>query len=107
MDGDDAGINAVVRLCSSNVLSKVPELNRNELYVATLPVDDYVKDPADFVDFAGCGEKAQQRFQEKSLTRLYCGMSGIYHEFFQSIKWMPKMELREVLLMFVMKYLPS
>lgn len=54
MDGDDAGINAVVRLCSSNVLSKVPELNRNELYVATLPVDDYVKDPADFVYFAGC-----------------------------------------------------
>ena len=69
MDGDDAGINAVVRLCSSNVLSKVPELNRNELYVATLPVDDYVKDPADFVDFAGCGEKAQQRFQEKILDK--------------------------------------
>ena len=69
MDGDDAGINAVERLCSSNVLSKVPDLNRNELYVATLPADDNVKDPADFVDFAGGGEKAQQRFQQEILDK--------------------------------------
>ena len=66
MDGDDAGINAVVRLCSSNVLSKVPELNRNELYVATLPVDDYVKDPADFVDFAGCVRKGTTAISRKN-----------------------------------------
>ena len=69
MDGDDAGINAVERLCSSNVLSKVPDLNRNELYVATLPADDNVKDPADFVDFAGGGEKAQKRFQQEILDK--------------------------------------
>ena len=65
MDGDDAGINAVERLCSSNILSKVPELNRNELYVATLPDDINVKDPSDFVEYAG--DNAQQRFQEEIL----------------------------------------
>jgi len=65
MDGDDAGVNAVERLCSSNILSKVPELNRNELYVASLPDDINVKDPSDFVEYAG--DNAQQRFQEEIL----------------------------------------
>jgi DNA primase catalytic core len=66
MDGDDAGTNAVERLCSGgNVLSKVPELNRNELYVATLPSDVGVKDPSDYVDFAGGGSNAGERFKEE------------------------------------------
>eukprot|EP00578_Thalassiosira_sp_NH16_P001150 CAMPEP_0181140806 /NCGR_PEP_ID=MMETSP1071-20121207/35495_1 /TAXON_ID=35127 /ORGANISM="Thalassiosira sp., Strain NH16" /LENGTH=1447 /DNA_ID=CAMNT_0023227771 /DNA_START=205 /DNA_END=4549 /DNA_ORIENTATION=+ len=66
MDGDDAGRSAVERLCRSNILPKVPDLNRNELYVATLP--DGVKDPSDFVDFAGGGDKAGCRFQEEILN---------------------------------------
>ena len=66
MDGDDAGVNAVERLCSSNILSKIPKLNRNELYVATLPDDINVKDPSDFVEYAG--DNAQQRFQEEILN---------------------------------------
>ena len=65
MDGDDAGVNAVERLCSSNILSKVPELNRNELYVATLSDGINVKDPSDFVEYAG--DNAKQRFQEEIL----------------------------------------
>ena len=66
MDSDAAGINSVERLCSSNILSKVPELNRNELYVASLIGGD-VKDPSDFIDFAGGGDAAKTRFQEEIL----------------------------------------
>ena len=66
MDGDDAGRNAVERLCGSNIIWKVPELNRNELYVATLPGGD-IKDPADFVHFAGGGDNARDLFQKEIL----------------------------------------
>lgn len=66
LDGDDAGKNAVERLCSSNILSNVPELSKNELYVATLSGGE-VKDPSDFVNMAGGGEKARTRFQEEIL----------------------------------------
>lgn len=69
MDGDDAGRNAVERLCGGNVLSRVTELNADELYVATLPDEDGVKDPSDFVEYAGRGEKARARFQEEVLDR--------------------------------------
>jgi len=70
MDRDDAGRNAVERLCGSNILWKVPELNRNELYVATLPGGDVnIKDPADFVNFGGGGDKARERFQEEVLDQ--------------------------------------
>jgi len=73
MDNDDAGRNAVERLCSSNILSKVPELSKNELYVASLTsVDggdsDNVKDPSDFVNFVGGGIQAGIRFQEEVLN---------------------------------------
>jgi DNA primase len=66
MDGDDAGKNAVERLCSSNILSNVPELSKNELFVATLSGGE-VKDPSDFVTLAGGGNKARMRFQEEIL----------------------------------------
>jgi DNA primase len=66
LDGDDAGKNAVERLCSSNILSNVPELSKNELYVATLSGGE-VKDPSDFVNMAGGGEKARMRFLEEIL----------------------------------------
>ncbi|KAL3815454.1 hypothetical protein ACHAXA_008504 [Cyclostephanos tholiformis] len=66
LDGDDAGKNAVERLFSSNILSNVPELSKNELYVATL-FGDGVKDPSDFVNMAGGGDKARMRFQEEIL----------------------------------------
>jgi len=70
MDCDDAGRNAVERLCSSNILWKVPELNRNELYVATLPGGDLnIKDPADFVISAGGGDNARARFQKEILDK--------------------------------------
>ena len=83
MDSDDAGQNAVERLCSSNILSKVPNLNRNELYVATFPSlsDDVlkvaegvavanqlahrVKDPSDYV--AQCSDDACTRFYDEVL----------------------------------------
>ncbi len=68
MDGDDAGMNAVERLCGSNIFWKVPELNRNELYVATLPGGS-IKDPADFVDSVAGGEKASERFQKEILDK--------------------------------------
>ena len=76
MDGDDAGQNAVERLCSNNraLLQKVPEMDVNELYVATLPGSDEakkqnVKDPFDFVSFAGGGDKARVCFQEEILDK--------------------------------------
>ena len=53
------------RLCSSNILSKASELNQNEIYVATLPID--VKDPSDFVDYAGGGSDAMARFEVEVL----------------------------------------
>jgi len=68
MDGDDAGRNAVERICSSNILSKVPELNKNELYVATIPGGD-VKDPSDFVDVAGGGDQAREQFESEILDK--------------------------------------
>ena len=67
MDGDDAGRNAIERLCGSNILWKVPELNRNELYIATLPGG--IKDPADFVDSVAGDEKANERFQKEILDK--------------------------------------
>lgn len=68
MDGDEAGRNAVARLASSSsVLSKSSEINLNELYVATLPDD--IKDPSDFVDYAGGGNKAKIRFEEDVLDK--------------------------------------
>ena len=76
MDGDDAGQSAVERLCGNNrsLLQKVPEMNLNELYVATLPGSDgaekqNVKDPSDFVCFAGGGDKARICFQEEILDK--------------------------------------
>ncbi|KAL3781373.1 hypothetical protein ACHAW5_003929 [Stephanodiscus triporus] len=66
LDGDDAGKNAVERLCSSNILSNVPELSKNELFVATLSGGE-VKDPSDFVTLAGGGNKARMRFEEEIL----------------------------------------
>ena len=65
MDGDDAGKNAVERLCRSGILSKAPELSRVEISVATLPFD--VKDPSDFIDYVGGGDKARERFQAEVL----------------------------------------
>jgi hypothetical protein len=59
-------MNAIERLCSSNILSKVPELSKSELYVATLSGGE-VKDPSDFVNLAGGGDKARMRFQEEIL----------------------------------------
>eukprot|EP00984_Skeletonema_dohrnii_P035320 scaffold34962_cov216-Skeletonema_dohrnii-CCMP3373.AAC.1 len=68
MDGDEAGQNAVARLASSSsVLSKSSEINLNELYVATLP--DEIKDPSDFMDYAGGGNKAKIRFEEDVLDQ--------------------------------------
>ena len=68
MDGDEAGRNAVARLSSSgSILSKTSGLNFNELHVATLPHD--IKDPSDFVDYAGGGEKAKKRFEEEVLDK--------------------------------------
>lgn len=68
MDGDEAGKNAVARLSSvTSVLSKSSEVNFNELYVATLP--DEIKDPSDFVDYAGGGITAKRRFEEEVLGK--------------------------------------
>ena len=47
MDNDDAGRNAIERICSSNLIIKTPELSGIEILVATLP--EGVKDPSDFV----------------------------------------------------------
>lgn len=67
MDSDDAGKAAVERLCSNlnSNLSKLPDLNGHELYVATLPPE--TKDPSDYVAFAGGGSKAGDRFQREVL----------------------------------------
>lgn len=68
MDGDEAGQNAVARLSSSSsVLSKSLEINLNEIFVATLP--DEIKDPSDFVDYAGGGNEAKMRFEEDVLNK--------------------------------------
>ena len=67
MDGDVAGQTAVERLCGNlnSMLPKVPNLNRNELYVATLPPE--AKDPSDYVDLARGGPEAGRRFAEEVL----------------------------------------
>lgn len=52
---------------SSSALSKLSEINLNELYVATLP--DGIKDPSDFVDYAGGGNKAKISFEEDVLDK--------------------------------------
>jgi len=63
MDSDDAGKNAVERLCTNSILATTSELNRNEIYVASLPSD--TKDPSDFVDFAGGGIRAKEQFEKE------------------------------------------
>ncbi len=63
MDSDKAGKNAVERLCTNSILVKALELNRNEIYVASLPNE--TKDPSDFVDFAGGGSRAKERFEKE------------------------------------------
>ena len=68
MDGDEAGQNAVARLSgSSSALLKTLEVNLNEIFVATLP--DKIKDPSDFVDYAGGGNEAKVRFEEDVLDK--------------------------------------
>ena len=69
MDGNNADQTAAERLCSSlnSNLSKIPDLNQNELYVATLPSE--TKDPSDYVDFAGGDTKARAQFQREILAK--------------------------------------
>ena len=70
MDGNNAGQSAVEYLCSSlnSNLSKIPDLNQNELYVATLLSE--TKDPSDYVDFARGNTKARGQFQREILAKL-------------------------------------
>ncbi len=59
----------MARLCASlnSKLSEVPNLNQNELYVAMLP--DGMKDPFDFVHFAGGRTKARDWFWQEILRK--------------------------------------
>ncbi|KAL7550395.1 hypothetical protein ACHAWF_013636, partial [Thalassiosira exigua] len=81
MDADDAGTNAVERLCASNILPRIPQLNQNELYVATLSSSPSIglagnhegvglaKDPSDYIDIAGGGAKAGEKFRTDVLDK--------------------------------------
>ena len=51
LDNDGAGIDAVERLCSGNILHKVSEKYSIQFLVAKLP--DGIKDPADFIEAYG------------------------------------------------------
>lgn len=57
MDNDNAGRNAVERICSSNMIIKTPELSGTEILVATLP--EGIKDPSDFVASKESDAKSQ------------------------------------------------
>lgn len=63
MDNDDAGRNAVQRICSSNMITKTSELSGTDILVATLP--NGIKDPSDFV--ASKESDAKSRFENEVL----------------------------------------
>uniref|UniRef100_A0A6U0TGC4 Toprim domain-containing protein n=1 Tax=Eucampia antarctica TaxID=49252 RepID=A0A6U0TGC4_9STRA len=51
LDNDEAGTNAIERICSGNLLSKVSEKSSAQFLVATLPHG--IKDPAEFIESNG------------------------------------------------------
>lgn len=65
MDNDDAGRNAVERLCSSNTIIKTPEISGTDILVATLP--EGYKDPSDLVSVKE--SDAKSRFETEVLQR--------------------------------------
>jgi hypothetical protein len=65
LDNDDAGRNAVERICSSNMIIKTPELSGTEILVATLP--EGFKDPSDFV--SAKESDAKSRFEDEVLQQ--------------------------------------
>lgn len=51
LDSDEAGVNAIERLCTGSLLSKTAEVYGVEILIASLPSD--VKDPAEYIESKG------------------------------------------------------
>ena len=67
LDNDDAGINAVERVCSNMFLAKTAEKFVVEIVVACLPPG--IKDPADFIEANNGGTKGGGVFREQVLRQ--------------------------------------
>lgn len=61
MDNDNAGINAVERLCSGNILSETTDRFPIEIRIASLPPG--IKDPADYLEDVKSLENPEEKFR--------------------------------------------
>lgn len=61
LDNDAAGLNAIERLCTGNILSSITERFPLEILIASLPKD--VKDPADYIELIKDSNNPEEKFR--------------------------------------------
>ena len=67
LDNDEAGLNAVDRLCDSTLLTKISEQFTINILIASLP--GKLKDPAEFIEEKGGGPKSAKAFHNDVISK--------------------------------------
>lgn len=67
LDGDEAGLNAIERLCTGSLLSKTAETYVVEILVATLP--DGVKDPGEYIESKSSKLESGVQFRKEVIDK--------------------------------------